>query len=399
LATTTTGDLAMPVRARFAVLAVFWLCGFICALWSASLPTLNARLGLGETRLGIVLLLTAVGSMAFMPVIGRLCDRWSSRSVLRAAAPVAALALLAPALAPDYPTLLVAAFVLGGALGSLDVAMNAQAVEVEVWYGRPIMSSFHGVWSLGAVLGGVTITTGLHLQADGTALMVGGGLTTVALLLLPGKHLLPPMQRPEEPQASKAGLPTTVVVLLGLVAMAGFVSEGAGYNWAALHAGSMLGADPATASLAYTIFAGALTVTRLTADRLRMRFSAAAAMRGAGTVAVAGYTLVIGAPLLPAGQLVCGYVGWAIVAAGLATVVPGIFSAIGASDAGVGRALSWVTTLAYAGQLGGPAVIGPLADATSLGTAMLVPGALAVVIALAGPIAVRQTTTRTTATV
>ncbi|WP_176968910.1 MFS transporter [Amycolatopsis xylanica] len=382
-------------------MAVFWLCGLICAIWSASLPAINARLHLGEGRIGLVLLLTALGSMACMPVAGRLADAWSSRAVLRVIAPVAALALLGPALAPNFPILLVAAFALGGTLGSLDVAMNAQAVEVETRYGRSIMSTFHGVWSLGGVVGGLTITVGLHLHTSGTALMIGAGVVAAVLFLLPGKHLLTGKAPREdgEPVVSSGGLPTLTILLLGVVALAGFVSEGAGYSWASLHAEEMLNADPATASFAYTVFAAALTVTRLTADRLRSKVDPANWMRLAGSVAVLGYALVLVAPLLPGGRLAFGLAGWVVVAAGLATVVPAIFSAVGAGGANVGKALSWVTTMAYAGQLGGPAVIGPLADVTSLGVAMLVPGLLAAVIAVAGPLAVRRTAAKELATV
>jgi len=383
------------LHARMAVLAVFWLSGLICAVWSASLPSLNARLHLGEGRIGLVLLLTACGSMACMPVAGRLADARSSRTVLRAVAPVAALALLGPALAPSFPLLLAAAFVLGGALGSLDVAMNAQAVEVEARYGRPIMSVFHGVWSLGGVAGGLTLTVGLHLDVSGAALMIGAGLLAAVAFLLPGRHLLTGSTPPQEERTpASGGLATSAVLLLGLVALAGFVSEGAGYSWASLHAQEMLGADPATASFAYTVFAAALTVTRLSADRLRSRFAPASWLRLAGSVAALGYAVVLAAPLFPAGRLAVGLAGWAVVAAGLATVVPAIFSAVGEGGENVGRALSWVTTMAYAGQLGGPAVIGPLAGATSLGVALLVPGLLAAAIAVAGPAAVRRAARR-----
>src|ERR1700722_15153699 len=108
-------------RARLAVFAVFWLCGVICSLWSASLPTLNARLHLGETRLGVVLLMVGAGAMAIMPGTGRLCDRWTSRAVVRVGGPVTALTLIGPALAPGFPVLLAAAFVLGSGIGSLGV--------------------------------------------------------------------------------------------------------------------------------------------------------------------------------------------------------------------------------------------------------------------------------------
>ncbi|WP_020663029.1 MFS transporter [Amycolatopsis benzoatilytica] len=383
------------VRARFAVLGIFWICGLLCAVWSASLPTLNARLGLGEGRLGLVLLLTALGSMTCMPLAGRLSDAWSSRNALRAIAPLAALALLGPALAPSFPVLLAAAFVLGAALGSLDVVMNTQAAEIENRYGRPIMSSFHGVWSLGGVAGGLTISAGLSLGADGTALTAGVAVVAAGLFLLPGKRLLADRPRPRKadvPAAAQSGLPTMAVLLLGMVAMAGFVSEGAGYSWASLHAAEALGADPATASFAYPVFAAAVTVTRLTADRLRSKTEPAAWIRLTGSIAAAGYAIVLAAPLLPAGRMAAGLVGWSVAAAGLATIVPGVFSVVGTAGANVGRALSGVTTMAYAGQLGGPAVIGPLAGATSLGVAMAVPGLLALAIAVAGPIAIRRAT-------
>ena len=162
------------VRARLAVFAVFGLCGVICSLWSASLPSVNARLHLGETRLGIALLMVGAGAMALMPLTGRLCDRWTSRTVVRVGGPVTALTLIGPALAPGFPALLATAFVLGAGIGSLDVAMNAHAIAVEQRYGRPIMSAFHGLWSVGGVTGSAVIAAGLHFGAHAPALMVAG---------------------------------------------------------------------------------------------------------------------------------------------------------------------------------------------------------------------------------
>lgn len=137
-------------RARVGVFGVFGLCGLTVALWGAALPGINERLTLGEARTGPVLLAAGLGAVICMPIAGRLCERWSSRRVVALVAPSSALALIGPALAPSYPTLLAATFVFGAGTGALDVAMNAHAVEVEQRYGRPILSSFHGVWSLAA---------------------------------------------------------------------------------------------------------------------------------------------------------------------------------------------------------------------------------------------------------
>jgi MFS family permease len=421
-------------RARFAVFWIFAVCGVIAALWSTSLPTINARLNLGETRLGLALLLTGAGAVAVMPSTGRLCDRLGSRRVLRVGAPLSGLVLIGPALAGSFPALLVAAFLLGAGIGSLDVAMNAHAIAVEQRYGRSIMSAFHGFWSVGGVLGSAIIATGLHFRASDPALIIGGAIASALLLAAPGPLLLPDGRGraareradpegtdwgetdradrgragrdradreraevtahhdsgPEAGEQATTMVPARhlVVLLLGLVASAGFICEGAAYNWAPLHAIKELGAAPATAALAYTVFATALMTGRLTGDRLHRRLGRVRALAWAGSIAVVGYLLVLLAPSLPAGGLQCDYAGWAVTGLGLATVVPAIFSAVGERDAGVGRALSWVAVCAYAGELAGPAVIGPLAGATSLRVAMLVPAALAVFIAVIGPVAV-----------
>jgi MFS family permease len=452
-------------KARLAIFWIFALCGVICSLWSTSLPAINTRLHVGETRLGLVLLLTAAGAVAVMPLTGRLCDRLGSRAVLRVGAPLSGLTLIGPALAGSFPALLVLAFVLGAGIGSLDVAMNAHAIVVEQRYGRSIMSAFHGFWSVGGVLGSAVIAVGLHFSASDPGMMIGGAIASAALLVVPGPLLLPgtgrrpattphPTQQaqltqqaqqtqppghpdpgrpdpvpaqptvpghpasagqpvtPRQPagpgQPASAGQPVTpgqpaaipgtrggghgVVLLLGLVAAAGFICEGAAYNWAPLHAIRELHAAPATAALVYTVFAAMLMTGRLTGDWMRRRVGPVRSMGWAGGIAVGGYLLIALAPSLHSAGLACDYAGWAVTGLGLATVVPAVFSAVGARDAGVGTALSWVAVCAYGGELAGPAVIGPLAGATSLRIAMLVPAGLALVVAVLGPVAVIRAT-------
>ncbi|MFJ9517993.1 MFS transporter [Kitasatospora sp. NPDC101801] len=385
------------VRARVAVLGVFWLCGVARALWSASLPAVNERLHLTAGQVGLALLAVGVGSIAVMPPVGRLSDRYGSRRLLRIGAPLAALTAAGPALATGYPALLAAAFVLGVGLGALDVAMNAQAIEVEQRYGRPILSSFHGLWSLGGVIGSAVIVAGLHLRLQAQALTVLSACAAAALYLLTGPALLAPA-RPdraapkagEQPQRPAAPLGRGMIALLGLTATAAFLAEGAGYDWAALHAGRELGADQATAPLAYTVFAAALTLTRLTSDPLRHRLGPVRGIAWAGAVAVLGYLLVLVAPLLPAGRMPLAFTGWAVAGVGLATVVPAVFGSLAAHDGAVGRGLAWVSAFAYSGNLAGPAVIGFIAGATSLGAAMLLPALMALTVALVGPIALRR---------
>jgi MFS family permease len=392
-------------RARAGVFMVFWLCGVIAALWSASLPSINNRLHLGETRLGLALLLVGAGAIAVMPTVGRMCDRYGSRRVLRLIAPLCPLPLLGPALAGSYPVLLVTAFVLGAGVGGLDVAMNAHAIVVEQRYGRSIMSAFHGLWSVGGVTGSAAIAAGLRAGVPDPALVIGGAIAVAVLLAVPGPLLLTgggarsaaasagtAQEKPASPVRN------LTVVLLGVVCLAGFMAEGAAYSWAPLHAIKELHVSPPTAALAYTIFAAALTTGRLTGDWLRRHVGLARSMAWAGAIAAAGYLLVLLAPSLAGDGLACDYAGWAVAGFGLATVVPGVFTAVGSLGSGVGRALSLVATCGYAGELAGPAVIGPLAAATSLRVALLVPGALTLVIAALGPVAVNRASGRRPAT-
>jgi hypothetical protein len=269
------------------------------------------------------------------------------------------------------------------------------------------MSSFHGLWSVGAVTGSLVIATGLRLGAGDSSLMIGGGIAVALLLMPPGAWLLPHPAAVAQRRGGMAGgmeggmdggmeparLRRSVVLLLGLIAMAGFMSEGAALNWAPLDAIRELRAGPATAALAYTIFTAALTTGRFTGDRLRHWLGSVRVIGLAGLVGGCGYLLVLLAPSLHGSGLAWDYAGWGVAGIGLATVVPGVFSAVGAGGA-VGRTLSVVTTFAYGGELAGPAIIGPLAGATSLRVALLVPVALAGLIAVVGPVAIARATAR-----
>lgn len=379
-------------RARAGVFGVFLLSGLTVALWGAALPAINQRLSLGEARTGTVLLATGLGALTCMPVAGRLCDRWSSRRVVRVAGPLSALALTGPALAPSFPSLLVLTFVFGAGIGSLDVSMNAHAVEVEQRYPRPILAAFHGVWSLGGVVGGLLIGAGLYLGTDVRVVMVAGAVAAAVLFLPTARLLLTRGRGPREVHEARAApLPRRLVLLLGIVAFAAFIAEGAAMDWSALYANTVLGADLATSSLAFTTFTVAMTATRFLGDRLRGRYGPVWTIQRAAATATIGYALVILAPSLPV-ALPAAYAGWLLVGVGLAMVIPLVFAAAGAGGAAAGRALARVTTFGYVGMLAGPSVIGPLAEETSLRLAMVLPGALAFGIVVVAPIAVRRAT-------
>ncbi|MBA2895053.1 MFS family permease [Nonomuraea soli] len=377
-------------RARLGVFGYFFLLGLMVGFWAAGLPSLNQRLQLGEGRLGVVLLLVSFGALGSMLIAGQLVDRLSSRRMSQVAAPLCALALLGPALAPDYVTLMVSAVVLGLGIGVVEVAINTHSVEVEHQYGRPIISAFHGTWSLGGAVGGAITSIALGLGADPQTLLVSAALVIPLLFLTLVGTLLPPPEPAAEQEGEGNGrrIPWGLVLILGVAAFAAHLSEGAAMDWTGLHSSNILGVDPAIAPIAFTIFSTAMTVVRFVGDPVRARLGNVTTVGLAGAIATGGYVLVLLSPVF--GGVALAWIGWGLTGVGLATVIPVLFSAVGASGGSVGKALALLTAFGYTGLLMGPAVLGFVAEATSLRISLIIPAVFAAIIALAGVPALRR---------
>ncbi|MEV4088637.1 MFS transporter [Nonomuraea fuscirosea] len=279
-------------RARVGVFGFFFLAGLVMGLWAAGLPSLNDRLDLGPARLGSVLLLISGGALVSMLVAGPLVDRWSSRRVCWFGGPISGLVLLGPALASSYWQLAVLAVLFGMGLGVTEVGMNAHSVEVERIYRRPIISAFHGTWSLGGAAGGGITSLVLKAGLDAQWLLIVAAIV-VPFLYLPAARLLLPGTAGDGSASGPSGSPGApgeslrwgLIALLGLAAFAGHLSEGAAIDWAALHARWVLETDPAMAPLAYTIFSVAMTTVRLLGDPIRARLGSVRTIQLAGLFA------------------------------------------------------------------------------------------------------------------
>ncbi|TWD79153.1 MFS transporter [Kribbella amoyensis] len=388
----------MGARARTA--GCYGLTGAINALWGATLPATDARLELGAGRLGALLMALAVGALVAMPIAGRVADRWTARRLLSWSLPASAAAPVLVAAAPSAAILMVAVVVLGMLSGALNVALSVQAVAVERSTDRPVMATMHGTWTLGAVLGGALVTTTLHLGLTVQPLQVLGATTllTTALLLTrtttpDPTHKSTNENRAEAPQPTAAqaggaqlggGRRGGVVVALGVMGAAAFLTEGAATDWAGVHATRVLGATPAVGSLVYTFFFVAMTVVRFVGDPVRARLGPGRTIRIAGGTATAGYALVLLAGVTPTQPVGTAIAGWVLAGAGMAMVWPVVVSALGSSGASA-RRLSTVTTISYGGGLVGPAVIGAVAGQAGLPTALLIPAVLGVLVAAAAP--------------
>ena len=366
---------------RLAVTAVFFLNGAAFSSLYARLPALQGELRLTDPVLGALLLATAVGLLTAQPVAAAVAARRGSAPVTRASALALAAALPLPALAPSPPTLGVALGALGACNGALDVAMNAQGIEVERRLGRPILSGLHGLWSVGLGLGAgaAALAAAAVLDPLPHFAIVAAVLALASLVFLRGLLAAEHHVREEHEREALVTVRWTFpLVLLGVIAFCSFVGEGSASDWSAVYMTQELGTSQAVGALAFAAFAVTMAGARFAADPLRTRLGNVILVRGGSLVATAG----LGAALL-IHEPAAGIAGFAVLGLGLAPVVPIAFSAAGDLDPrATGRLVGRVATIGYVGSVAGPIMIGWLAEATSLRTSLGLVVLLSVAIAV-----------------
>ncbi|MGY2065071.1 MFS transporter [Blastococcus sp. SYSU DS0619] len=368
-----------PGRARLAVTAVFAANGALFGNWAVRIPAVKSDLGLSDAALGGALLVPAIGALVAMPLIGALSARFGSRTTTIAAALLFFAVPVLLGLAPSLPWLVPVLLVFGLAFGSLDVAMNAQAVTVERALARPVMSSFHAAFSAGALVGSLTGSLAAAAQL-GLPQHLGGTGLVLFLLTAP---LFPALLR-EERAAGPAGplfaWPRGRLLPLALIALVVLLAEGAVGDWSAVHLRDELGASAGVAGLAYTAFSVTMVAGRLAGDRVVAAWGRVRTVRISALVATAGGVLVVAGP-----TVAVALAGFAALGIGLACTVPLVFSAAAEGEVEAGPALAAVSTPGYLGFLLGPPVIGGLAELVGLSAALaLLPVLLAGVALLAG---------------
>ena len=380
------GRVSPAVRhARVGTALTFAFNGFLWAAWVPHIPQVKSQLGLSDAALGLALLGPAIGSMISMPLIGRATTRWGSGRVTTAMAFVSYLFIVGPGLAWNLPSLFGALLLWGVAAGGLDVTMNAQAVQVEKSYGRPIMSSFHAWWSVGTVTGTVagSFGTGLGIslarQQFGLALLV-------ALVTLWSMRQFIADHRSEEYAAGGSRVFEFRLVLLGLAGICALLAEGSAGDWSPVYLRDDLKVAAGHAGLAYGAFTLLMTLGRLVGDRVVHRLGRA---RSLGLLAAVG-TVGMSAGLL-AHNLAGAMVGFGCLGLGLSVLVPVFFSTAADGPGAAGPKLAVVSSFSYLGFLIGPAALGPLASATSIHSALWVLPSFAALAGILGVIAVGMT--------
>lgn len=368
-----------PVRATR---LIFLLSGIGMASWAPMVPYAKARLALDDATLGLVLLCMGCGAVVAMPLAGWLTHRFGHRDVIGVSGLLVCLALPLLTLAPDVWWLGAALLFFGGSIGVVDVAMNAHAVDVEKQQGRPMMSGFHGLFSVGGLAGSAGMAALLRAGAPLTGSAIAVSLLMLVIVATQWRHFL--LRHEEEGEARKGGfrMPTGSIFLLGFLCMVVFLAEGAMLDWSAVFLRFSRGFDPSVAGLGYAAFSVAMAVGRLLGDRITASLGPVSIVRAGSLIAAAGFFVVTTLPWGPA-----ALIGFVLVGIGASNIVPVLFSAAGRQvGTSPGIAIATVTSLGYAGMLAGPAIIGFVAHASSLSIALAGVATLLVVVSLCASI-------------
>jgi predicted MFS family arabinose efflux permease len=375
------------VEAKRATQAIFLVCGLAISSWAPMVPLAKQRLGLNDGNLGLLLLLLGLGAIVMMPISGFLSHKFGTRIVILYAGLLAAACLPLLLIMPGIISMGFTLLLFGAGVGTVDVAMNAHGVHVQNRYGKPIMSSLHGLFSVGGLCGSLGLGVLIKLGLEPLLAAVAISILLVLILVWKYRALFTRDLEKEatvqetvqgDLQASQWGWLKPSVIFLGLACFALFLSEGAMLDWSALFLREQRGVGVELAGVGYAAFSIAMAIMRLLGDKLVERLNGKWVVVGGGLLAASGIFMVIGFPWLEA-----TLIGFILLGTGAANIVPVFFSE-GGKLKGVPAsiAIPAISTMGYAGQLAGPALLGFLAHHFSLSFALAFTGMLILVVAL-----------------
>jgi MFS family permease len=368
-----TVDAARLRRARAAVATCFFLNAVFYAGLVPRLPEVKAQLGLSSTALGAALAALPLGALLAALSSAGLIRRFGSGRVASYGLVALGVTVFAVAVAPNWLALTSVLLVVGALDAVIDVAQNAHGLRVQRLYRRSILNAFHGIWSIGAVTGGLLGSVAAGLGVPLAAHLAGSAVAFGALALVASRAMLPGGDEPEpaarehprERPRRRAAVPALAV--LGVLAVCGAFVEDAGASWSALYLRTELAAGAAVAGLGFVALSVAMTVGRLTGDRVVDRFGQRRVARVGGALTAVGMGLALALPSVPT-----TLAGFALAGLGVATLIPAVYQAadeLPGLPHGMGLAvINWLLRIGF---LVSPPLIGTLADATSLRAALV----------------------------
>lgn len=361
-------------RAKVAVSAVFMLNGLAFASWISRVPALRDSLDLTPGDIGLLLLSLSGGTLVALPASGAVIGHLGARRTVLAGAGMtcAGLLVMALGLATDsVVTVGVGMFTYGIGTSGWDVAMNVEAADVEHRLARTIMPRFHAGFSLGTVVGALTGAACAHLDISLATQLVGAVVVVTVVVPVTVRAFLPVDAQTEGTRAARPSLlsawtePRTLAI--GLLVLAFALCEGIANDWLALTLVDGYDADESVGAAGFGVFVAAMTLARLLAGSPVERFGRVNVLRSTALLVVTGVLVVVFSPGLP-GALV----GAAVWGVGASLGFPLGMSAAADDERRSAVRLSVVSSIGYAAFLGGPPLVGLLADQVGVRQAVLV---------------------------
>lgn len=345
---------------RLSVTAFFFVQGLCFATWASRIPDIKVFHGLDDGIFGYVLFALPLGLMASLPISGWLVTHYGSRRMVIIGAVLYALTLVGIGYAPTLWYLVVALFMYGIWGNLVNIAVNTQAVALETLYGKSIMASFHGAWSL-AGFGGSLI--GLFMVSGGVPttihLVIITGTVLVLMFLFYRNLLITGAHATSQPVFVK---PDALLLRLGVIGFFGMACEGAMFDWSGIYFQTVVKVPAAITTLGYVAFMSTMTGGRFVGDYLANRLGRKRMLQLSGACISAGLAISVAFP-----TVVTATAGFLLVGFGVSSVVPLVYGAAGRSTTmSAGVALAAVSSISFLGFLLGPPVIGRIAAVASL---------------------------------
>ncbi|HEY2649689.1 MAG TPA: MFS transporter [Puia sp.] len=355
----------MPIEQRrlhrIAVSSFFFLAGICFFSWASRIPDIQSKLGVNNAALGGILLCLPIGLLTSLPVAGYLVAKYGSRIIVILSAVLYACTLPVLGFAGSPVQLMITLFFFGFGGNMMNISINTQAVTTETLYLKPIMASFHGVWSMAGFAGAAvgTLMVRFHIAPPFHFVCI----TTIAALILfisSGNLIKRDSNRDEKkPIFAK---PDKSILNFGLIAFCAMISEGAMSDWSGIYFAKVVKPGAAWVTVGFTAYVCTMATGRFIGDWVAFKLGINRMLQVSGLLMASGLLLAV---ILP--QFATATIGFLMVGAGVSSVVPMIYSAAGKSKVmSPGVAIAAVSTIGYLGFLFGPPFIGFIAQLTSL---------------------------------
>ncbi|MES2448224.1 MAG: MFS transporter [Bacteroidota bacterium] len=349
-------------RVRFAISLFYFGQGVVFASWASRIPDLKSTLNLSDAALGSILLALPLGQLLTMPISGRLTTIFGSRRMLTIGAPLYALSLILLGLATVGWQLAIFLFLLGISGNICNIALNTQGVAGETYYGKPIMTSFHGAWSVGGFTGALVgllmmnfhLTPFIHFCIIAAIVWVH--------IIINYRFLLPGQKSSTSDKPKLFTKPQGVLVQLGIIGFCSMATEGAMFDWSGVYFKEIVKAPQSLVILGYTSFMIMMATGRFLGDKIIAKYGRKRSLQVSGIIISTGMFISVIFPFL-----VPSVIGFMLVGIGVSGIVPMVYSIAGANTkVSPGIALAMVSGVSYFGFLMGPPLIGYISALSSL---------------------------------